>query len=447
MIFNSLSELLATSYVLRPASALIYFPRLWGKVLDRSLCYIYNNIWLMLGTCYLKTAELVGTEMFMQKYDVSLVPCEDYDTERIKSLLPSLLEPLGGLSWVESGMCVAIKANLVTFARPEEAVTTHPALICALIELLRERGASRVIVGDSPGGLYNAAFLNKVYNVCGLSDAVEAAGGELNRNFGQAEAHFDSAKVAHSFTYTAYLDEADAIVDLCKLKTHGMMGMSAAAKNMFGVIPGTMKPEYHFRYPDPADFARMIVDIDEYFADKTKLCIADAIIGMEGNGPTKGTPRKIGAILASCSPHKLDLVCAKLIGLAPDSIPTLGAARERELVPSSADELKIFGEIDPLVVHDYNNVAVKNSLLFDSKSKLFGKIAKKCLEAKPRVKAGECKGCKKCMEICPARAIVMKDGKPVIDREKCIKCFCCQEFCPFGAMKVHRTFIARILNN
>ncbi len=382
----------------------------------------------------------------MKEYDVALVPCADYDENRIKEALSSLLDPIDGLGFVKDGMTVSIKANLVTFAKPEEAVTTHPALICALIELLRERGASRVIVGDSPGGLYNAAFLNKVYNVCGLSDAVERAGGELNRNFSQANAHFDGAKVAHSFTYTAYLDEADAIVDFCKLKTHGMMGMSAAAKNMFGVIPGTMKPEYHFRYPDPADFARMIVDIDEYFAEKTKLCIADAIVGMEGNGPTQGTPREIGAVLASVSPHKLDLVCAKLIGLSPDSIPTLGAAIERGLVPESLGELNIFGDIEPLMISDYNNVAVRNSLLFDSKSKLFGKVAKKCLEAKPTVKKHECKGCKKCMDICPARAIVMKDGKPVIDREKCIKCFCCQEFCPFGAMKVHRTFIARILN-
>ncbi len=342
-------------------------------------------------------------------------------------------------------MCIAIKANLVTFARPETATTTHPSLICALIELLLERGASRVIVGDSPGGLYNATFLNKVYSVCGLS-AVEECGGELNRNFGQCEAKYESAAVAHSFTYTAYLDEADAIINFCKLKTHGMMGMSAAAKNMFGVIPGTMKPEYHFRYPNPADFARMIVDIDEYFADKMKLCIADAIVGMEGNGPTQGTPREIGAILASHSPHKLDMVCAKIIGLSPDSIPTLGAARERGLIPDLIEEISVCGNIDTLIIPDYNNVAVRNSLLFDSKSKLFGKIARKCLEAKPKVKKKECKSCKKCKEICPAQAITMKDGKPVIDRKKCIKCFCCQEFCPFGAMKVKRPLPARVLN-
>ena len=376
--------------------------------------------------------------------DVSAVSCHTYNKNEVKIALSALLDPIGGLDFVRDGMCVAIKANLVTFAKPEEAVTTHPSLICALIELLKERGASRVIVGDSPGGLYNSAFLNKVYSVCGLN-AVEEAGGELNRNFEQAEARFDNAKVAHTFTYTAYLDEADAIVDFCKLKTHGMMGMSAAAKNMFGVIPGTMKPEYHFRYPTSADFARMIVDIDEHFKEKTALCIADAIVGMEGNGPTQGTPREIGAILASKCPHKLDMVCAKIIGLDPETVPTLMAARERGLIPDSINDLRVCGDVDSLVISDYNNVAVRHSLLFDNKSKLFGKVAKSVLEAKPTVKASECKGCEKCKQICPAQAIIMKDKKPMIDRKKCIKCFCCQEFCPFGAMKVHRSLLAKIL--
>ena len=379
----------------------------------------------------------------MSNYDVSAVPCASYDIEAVNNSLTDLLEPIGGLDWVKDGMCIAIKANLVTFAKPEEAVTTHPALICELIKMLRARGA-KVIVGDSPGGLYNAAFLGKVYQVCGMQ-AIEEVGGELNRDFGHSEAHYPEAKVAKNFTYTSYLDRADAIIDFCKLKTHGMMGMSAAAKNMFGVIPGTMKPEYHFRYPNHEDFARMIVDIDEYFAPKIKLCIADAVVGMEGNGPTAGTPREIGCLIASESPHKLDMLCAKIIGLSQSEIPTIGAARERGLIPESIDDLKIFGDIDALVIPDYKNIAVKRGLLFDSRSKLFGKIAKSSLEAKPTVKKKDCRGCKKCMQICPAQAIKMVDNKPLIDRKKCIKCFCCQEFCPFGAMVVHRPLLAKIL--
>ena len=380
----------------------------------------------------------------MEKHEVSIIPCKNYDHETVRSALEALLLPIGGLDWVEEGMTVAIKANLVTFAKPEEAVTTHHSLICALIAMLRERGA-RVIVGDSPGGLYNAAFLSKVYAVCELG-AVEAAGGELNRDFGQVDTKFEGAKVLHSFTYTSYLDKADAIINFCKLKTHGMMGMSAAAKNMFGVIPGTMKPEYHFRFPNHEDFARMIVDIDEYFAPKIKLCIADAIVGMEGNGPTAGTPREIGCLIASESPHKLDMVAAKVIGLSQSEIPTLMAARERELIPTTLEELNIYGDVDAMVIPDYKNIAVKRSLLFDNKSKLFGKVAKTALEAKPTVKKKDCRSCKKCMQVCPAMAIKMKDGIPVIDRKKCIKCFCCQEFCPFGAMVVHRPPLAKLLS-
>ena len=379
----------------------------------------------------------------MQNYQVSAIKCSSYNAEEVSAALRSLLEPIGGLDWVQEGMKIAIKANLVTFAKPEEAVTTHPTLICELIKMLTARGAF-VVVGDSPGGLYNAAFLNKVYQVCGLH-AVEEAGAELNRDFGQVDTKFPDAKVLHSFTYTRYLDDCDAIINFCKLKTHGMMGMSGAAKNMFGVIPGTMKPEYHFRFPNHEDFARMIVDIDEYFAPKIKLCIADAVVGMEGNGPTAGTPREIGCLLASKDPHTLDMICAKIIGLSGNEVPTLQAARERGLIPESIDKLMVYGDVDSMVIPDYNNIAVKRSLLFDNKSKLFGKIAKTALEAKPTVKKNLCKGCQKCNQICPAQAIKMVDNKPVIDRKKCIKCFCCQEFCPFAAMVVHRPVLAKIL--
>ena len=151
----------------------------------------------------------------MTNYDVSIVPCNTYGDDEVEKALISLLDPIGGLDWVKSGMRIAIKANLVTFAKPEEAVTTHPSLICTLVKILCEKGA-RVTVGDSPGGLYNAAFLNRVYSVCGLR-AVEEAGGELNRDFGQTDANFPEARVLHSFTYTSYLDNCDAIINFCKL--------------------------------------------------------------------------------------------------------------------------------------------------------------------------------------------------------------------------------------
>ena len=380
-----------------------------------------------------------------EKKDDRLVvvePCGSYDEKEVWHSLSRVLEPLGGLAWVQEGMTIVIKANLVTFAKPEEAATTHPALLCALVKMLKDRGA-RVIVGDSPGGLYNSAYVGRIYRATGM-ERVREAGAELNEDFGQASAQAPQARVLHDFVYTSYLDRADAIIDFCKLKTHGMMGMSAAAKNMFGVIPGTVKPEYHFRFPNPTDFARMIVDLDEYFAPR--LCIADAVVGMEGNGPTQGTPRKIGALVASCSPHALDLVCAHLIGLAPENVPTLLAARERDLIPADWHELPVAGDVEALVIPDYGNIAVRSSLVFDHRSKFFGWLARRNLESRPAVSLPDCRGCGKCAQICPAQAIAMVKGKPRIQRKTCIRCFCCQEFCPFGAMEVHRPLVARMLN-
>ncbi|MBR2342647.1 MAG: DUF362 domain-containing protein [Clostridia bacterium] len=378
---------------------------------------------------------------------VSIVPLGNYDEREAREALTELLSKIGGLDFIKEGMRVVIKANLVSAMKPEEAATTHPVLLSALCDMLVERGAE-VVVGDSPGGLYNAAFVGRVYNVSGVS-AVEEHGAKLNRDFSESTAYFEGARVLHNFTYTSYLDNADLIINFCKLKSHGMMSMSCAAKNMFGVIPGVIKPEYHYRFPRYEDFADMLLDLDEYF--HPTLSIADAVIGMEGNGPTAGTPRKMGFLLASHSPHNLDLLAASLIGLTVSDVPTLEAALRRDLIPESADGLTVLGSREGLAVENFEHVVERRSLEFSGNGKnpikrLFGKIAGEILKTRPALVKSMCVGCGVCARICPAKAIAIEDGKARIDRSECIRCFCCQEFCPKSAMKVKRTFLARLFH-
>lgn len=373
--------------------------------------------------------------------DVSIVRCADYSEETCERALREVLVPFGGLDWVRPGMRVVIKANLVSAMKPEKAATTHPALLAALTGMLRERGAN-VVIGDSPGGTFAAPHLNAVYRVCGLSEA-EAAGAELNRDFSQKEADLPEAHTAKHITYTGYLDGADAIISFCKLKSHGMLSLSAATKNLFGAIPGIIKPEYHYRYPDPMDFADMLIDLNEFF--RPKLYLVDAVQTMEGNGPTAGTPKYMGALLAGTNPHKIDLLCAKLIGLEAKNVPTLRAAQERGLTPASAEELEISGDAEEFVCKDFVTVQKGTGTDFGAqKGKLLGAAAKTVLRARPKLKRSRCVGCGVCRDTCPAHAIVIEKGKAKIDRRACIRCFCCQEFCPKGAMRVHRTWVARI---
>ncbi len=375
---------------------------------------------------------------------VSVTPCASYERAQVKRALARALEPFGGiLDEIHSGTRVVIKANLVSMMKPEAAATTHPELLYALCETLIARGAD-VVVGDSPGGLYTGAYLNAVYAATGVKAVLET-GARLNQNFERVHAKNPDGAALKELEYTAYLDDADFIINFCKLKTHGMLGMSACVKNLFGCIPGTLKPEYHYRFPEHARFADMLVDLNERFCPK--LCLVDAVSAMEGNGPTQGKPRHIGALLAANSPYACDLVCAQLIGIDPGQVETIEAAGRRGLnVPYS-----VIGEPEKFAVPDFELVRTRSDMAFGMHlpglvGKVFGAVARKALCARPMANKTECVGCAKCAKLCPARAITMRDKRPQIETNACIRCFCCQEFCPVGAMKVKRPLIARILS-
>ncbi len=387
---------------------------------------------------------------------VSIEKCPSYDVEAVKSSLDKVLDSIGGLDFVKPGMKIGIKANLVAAMDPDKSATTHPMVLRRLCELLLERGAT-VVIGDSPGGIYTEGFLKGVYRTCGLEKLVKELDPSgvkvsLNQDFSVKNAEFMDAVSIKTFIYTGWLDSMDAIINVSKLKTHAMMGMSCAVKNMFGTIPGTTKPEYHMRFPEEKAFANIMVDLNEFF--KPALYVVDAIDGMEGNGPTAGEKRHIGAVLASKKPYALDMACAELIGMGYADVGTLVAAGERKLGPKDINEVEVVGSaLSDLKISDFKRATIHQSITFEGKG-IFGKIEsvalKIALTTKPLVKKDECIGCKKCFETCPAKAITMveggKNGLPQIDRSKCIKCFCCQEFCPKGAMKVHYNLLGKLVN-
>lgn len=371
----------------------------------------------------------------MKKQPVIAASCPDYSEENARRAVDECILGMGGLDWVKNGMTIAIKVNLVTGADPEKGATTSPQLVKAICRRLTERGA-RVVIGDSPGGIYTAPHVNSVYRACRMEEAL-TDGAALNGDFSVSKAFFGKAVSLRTFQYTGWLDEADAVINFAKLKTHGMMAMSCSVKNLFGTIPGTVKPEYHMRFPDTDAFADMLVDLNEYF--RPVFNFVDGVIAMEGNGPTAGTPRKMGVVLASRSPYNLDAVCADLIGLELTQVPTIRAAGRRGLGPEKISEVKTQGNPEKYKVNNFRLVTRKLDVTFQSgnpvKNVLFG-LARGILATKPMPVLSKCVGCGKCSRVCPAKAITMKNKRPKIDRSKCIHCFCCQEFCPKGAMIV-----------
>ena len=373
-------------------------------------------------------------------YDIYLADCPDYDVGHVRqAIYETVIEP-GLLDFLHGNEKIGLKVNLVSAMHPDKAATTNPIIVKVIAEELIKRGC-QVIVGDSPGNLYTENVLKNVYNET-MMTIVEDVGAKLNDNFATEVVKVEG-KIVKNLDTTSWLRQVDYIINICKLKSHGMMGLSCSVKNMFGSVPGITKPTYHYKYPSHEDFADMIVDINEYY--KPVLNIVDAVIGMEGNGPTQGKPRKIGLILASKNPYNLDIICGKIIGVNLQEIPTIVSSINRGLTKKEED-IKLNKDLTPYLIKDFDNVKIGSDMSFNIKGgKIIRKIVKKILTIKPKVKKKECIGCKKCHNICPAKAIVMKNNKPVINRKTCIRCFCCQEFCPVGAMKASKTWIVRLL--
>ena len=381
---------------------------------------------------------------------VAIQACDEYEKQKVRTALEKAIEGIGGLSaYMEPGRTVFIKANLILGKKAERHATTHPVFVQALAEILQDYGM-KVIVGDSPGGPFNLPSLKYIYRATGMEEIAKESGFTLNENTGTIEVENPDGVLMKKLTMTAYLKDADYLVSACKLKTHSMMTYTGAAKNMFGTIPGTVKADYHVRMPAEEDFANALLDI--CVAAHPVLSFMDAIIGMEGNGPTAGKPRAIGAVLASPSPFALDYEACGLIGLTVDQVPMLRLAKKRGLL--DPETVTLAGD-DPagLRVPDFKMPDHLESDLL--RLKLPNWIAdpiSKMTRAKVKFDSNHCVGCGVCASNCPPKALTMvkdqKTGKnrPSVDYKKCIRCFCCQELCPQEAVRVHESVIFKLAN-
>ncbi len=372
---------------------------------------------------------------------VDIYKCNSYEEKDVKPIIEKIVDFYDELKNIKPGTKVVIKANLVSAMSPDKGATTHPSLLKYLSAYLLEKGCS-VTIGDSPGGVYTKPYLNAVYNATGMKET----NAKLNDNFAIKKVTYKDAEILKTFEYTAYLDDADILINFSKLKTHGMMGMSAAVKNLFGTIPGTIKPEYHYRFPKHEDFANMLIDLNTYF--KMPINIIDAIVGMEGNGPTAGKARAIGCVLTSRNPFELDYVASKIIGLQPEEVETINQSIKRKLC--DIENITINDDINKYFIKDFALIKTHSLRFMSDKngivSKCLSTASDKIFANKPECKKKKCIGCGKCANICPMKAITMVDKKPHIDRSKCIKCYCCQEFCPVGAMQVKSSLIMKVLH-
>lgn len=373
----------------------------------------------------------------IQSSHVSLVRCPDYERDRTFSAIKQAVDLLGGMhTFVKPGERVLIKPNLLKGKAPEAAVTTHPEVVRAVIRLVREAGGEPM-VGDSPG----MGDLRKVCEKSGVLDVVTEEGAvlvELDEAVQvRSQGRFQRFEIARA----AY--EADAIINLPKLKTHGMTTLTGAVKNLFGCVPGKRKVQWHFNTGVNHElFATMLNELCALL--KPRLTIMDAIIGMEGNGPGSGEPRPIGVVIAGQDPVAVDVVSSLVLGISLERLPLIRAAAAAGYGETQPDRIRVFGESIVSVAIRHFRLPPQEHL--EWRLPEWARMAlKDALTTKPVINNRLCIQCGICQGHCPQGAIEDRGGKLEIRYRDCIRCFCCQEFCPQGAITVGRGWALKIL--
>jgi len=276
---------------------------------------------------------------------VALAHCATYG--------PELRDCLAGL-WQQAdmpkvdGLRVLIKPNLVD-SLDGSPVTTNAAVVAALIDLLLENHAARVVVGDGPAFRRDA---EPIVAACGLHEVLAQRGipfVDLNYDDPQPVAGHDGwFRDEAALWLPRHVREADLIVSVPKLKTHHWAGVSASLKNLFGVIPGA-----RYGWPKNLLHTNSITAsiLGVYQSIRPVVSVVDGIIGMEGDGPIFGQPVQHGLLAAGRDPFAVDATCAQAIGYSPSTVEYLRIGAWAGIGQTSKIELR--GEAPAGLQRDY----------------------------------------------------------------------------------------------
>lgn len=352
---------------------------------------------------------------------MSKVIISDLQNSEIGEIIKNIFEVFGIREKVKNKK-ILVKPNLLGAFPPERGVTTDPRIISVIVQELKKCKSKEIIVGDNSGSIHFDPL--KIAKITGILDASDGCYSNIASEI--VKVKIDSQFIKELFI-SKIVKEADYVINVPKFKTHSLTTITGALKNMFGIIPGGKKAKLHTFSRSVRGFAELLIDI--YQIRIPDLNIMDALIGMEGPGPTNGKVRIINKIISSDNGVSLDSVMAAMMGLKPDTIELLQIAKERNLGETDISNIVIEGELEIIPRFKIPNSGILHLIRKEAVPHAFNFAS-----VKPIVNHRKCKICKKCIQVCPASAVNLLNKFPEVDRKKCISCFCCDEHCPYGAI-------------
>ncbi len=308
------------------------------------------------------------------------------------------------------------------------AVLTHPEFVRAVIRIIKSREAF-CAVGDSPavGPAEIVASIGGIKKVCQQENVPII---DLKTPL---KINTPDGRIAKSLFIAREIYKFDKIISLPKLKNHSLTGITGAVKNLYGVIPGLRKAKYHFRFKSIEEFSSLLIELN--LRVKPCMNIVDGIIGMQGDGPNSGDPKKMGLIIMGDNTVAVDYIASTIMNYNPDDIPFIKIAKNYKFGGYQKNLINVKGEsLKKSIVKDFKVIKPRKSP--EMGSGFLRKVIINLIIKKPVIIKNQCIGCEECAKICPAKTITLIDKKAVISYNKCIKCYCCSEVCSQNAIKL-----------
>jgi len=360
---------------------------------------------------------------------VTICKCSEYDRDTIRRLIAPALEQAFRDSNLSSGPKVLLKPNLIGKYPPEKGATTHPEVVGAVAAMLKDFNAE-ILIGDSSGLNTN---LPSLLTACGLDEVI--------REYGIKVVEFEQSGIVSlegasgtTYHFSKIVFDVDTVINLPKMKTHVLTRYTGACKNLFGCIPGIMKEEFHRKAPNQRSFAVVLRDVYGLLHDRVCLHVLDGITGMDGSGPTAGTPAPFNVLISSASGIACDLAAASIFGFKPDTVPHLTGlgVSLNDIDTGHGNDLKEFR---------FYEANIQNVMHFSRFKEKFPtplrRLHSSLYWTRPEIDGSKCVGCSICVEKCPMSALEIGNaGTAVLTHAECIKCMCCCEVCPDEAVVI-----------
>lgn len=369
---------------------------------------------------------------------VAVERCDGYEVALVHDAVRRAIEAAGGLDdLVRPGDRVLVKPNLVQARHPALAITTHPLIVEAVVDCLAERGAE-IVIADQP--TYSLARTARhLMADTGIADIAESYGAAtaLLSEDGYEQVALEQWLRLPTVHMAHMALDADVVINLPKCKTHMQTLFTGAIKNMFGALAPKQRMDLHALGTLRA-VSEAIADL--YSACVPELHVMDAVVAMHGTGPARGKPFDVGLVMVSQDGVALDRVATEIMGYREGRVPMIEAAARLGCGEARLEAIEVRG---PPIDEVRRRCRLPPTALANIPPGLT-QAARRLLYVRPRVARGACRACGACAEVCPGKAIQVRDIAH-IDYERCIECFCCQEACRYDAIDVQRSLLARLV--